>query len=701
VGRRGEQPRHLVERMQTLTLGVFGMWRVRAVLVPILVVSAGLGGAIAATVPLTSGLKIAEFDRTVRPQDDLNAYVNGPWLAATEIPADKSSYGAFDKLYDNAQLQLKGLVEDSLVSAANASANSRKVAAFYQSFMDEKSLEAKGLAPLAQALAQIDSIKTKQQLLQGFAHLQAIEVTVPFGSYVHLDNKDSTRYVYDVAQDGLGLPDRDYYLSDEATLVAMRQQYVVHMTQMLALAGDANAKQEARQILSLETALAKVQWTKVENRDPVKAYNLTPMGDLGVVAPGLEWSAYLKAAGVADKATAINLSQPSYFKALGGLVQTTPLSVWKRYLRWHVLSAYAPYLSKPFVDAHFAFYGTVLQGVPENRIRWKRGVSLVDRMMGEALGEGYVARYFPPESKRRVDLLVKNLLEAYRLDIDTLDWMGPETKREAHAKLASITTKIGYPDHWRDYQTLEVRADDLVGNVMRGAEFEAKRNVAKLGQPVDRSEWGMTPQTVNAYYNAELNEIVFPAAILQAPFFNAEADDAVNYGGIGAVIGHEISHGFDDEGAQYDGTGNLRDWWTKADHESFATKTQALIAQYNVFEPVKGFHLNGELTLGENIADNSGLAIAFKAYQLSLQGKPAPLLDGFSGEQRFYLGFAQVWRDKAREPFMIELIKTDPHSMPSCRVLGTVANQPGFFEAFSIKPGDQMYRAPSDRVLMW
>ena len=656
----------------------------------------------AASAPLASGLSVAEFDGSVRPQDDLNAYVNGKWLATTDIPADKSSYGAFDRLYDDAQSQLKSLIEEAVSGAdGKGSAHTHKVAAFYQSFMDEASLEAKGLTPLTAELSRIDAIKSKSELFELFAHLQRIEVTVPFASFVHLDNKDSTRDLYDISQDGLGLPDRDYYLSDEATLTKIRAQYVSHIAQMLALAGDERAKRDAKQIVALETALAKVQWTKVENRDPVKLYNLIKTEDLSKVAPQLDWQAYLGAAGLQGKVTAINMSQPSYFKGLSALVRSTPLPVWKRYVRWQVLSAYAPYLSKAFVDSHFAFYGTTLQGVPENRIRWKRGVSLVDRMMGEALGEAYVARYFPPESKQRVDALVKNLLDAYRLDIDTLDWMGAETKREAHAKLAAITTKIGYPDHWRDYSALEVKADDLVGNVMRGAEFEAKRNLAKIGSPVDRSEWGMYPQTVNAYYNPELNEIVFPAAILQAPFFNAAADDAVNYGGIGSVIGHEISHGFDDQGAQYDGVGNLRDWWTQADHESFAAKSKALVDQYNVFEPVKGFHLNGELTLGENIADNSGLAIAFKAYQLSLQGHSAPTLDGFSGEQRFYLGFAQVWRDKARDQFMIELIKADPHSMPSCRVLGTVANQPGFFEAFAIKAGDRMYRAPADRVLMW
>jgi len=665
-----------------------------------------LGGAaafaegVAASSARVSGIDVAGLDRSVRPQDDFNAFVNGKWLAATEIPADKSSYGAFDKLYDNAQEQLRTLVEEA-VRDPSAAGEPRQIADFYRSFMDEATLDRKALAPLEAEFARIAALKSKTALPAELAHLQAISVRVPFALYVHPDNRDSSRYLVDLVQDGLGLPDRDYYLAEDETLAGIRAEYQTHIEKMLRLAGEADAAKEARDIVSLETAIAKAHWTQVENRDPIKGYNKFAVQKLRQLSPQVDWNAYLKALALNGRVTSVNVKQPSYFKALSGIIDTAPLEVWKTYLRWHLISDYAPYLSKPFVDTHFAFYGTVLEGVPENRARWKRGISLLDQMIGEALGKRYVERYFPATSKQRVDALVHNLLEAYRLDIDSLAWMGPETRREAREKLAKITTKIGYPDRWRDYSSLVVAADDLVGNVRRAAEFEFARNLKKLGQPVDRTEWGMTPQTINAYYNPEMNEIVFPAAILQPPFFSAAADDAVNYGAIGAVIGHEISHGFDDEGSQFDGQGNLRDWWTATDHAAFAQKTKALVAQYSAFEPVAGFHLNGELTLGENIADNSGLAIAFKAYRLSLNGASAPVIDGFTGEQRFYIGFAQVWREKARDNYMIELIKSDPHAMPSCRVLGTVANQPGFFSAFDVHAGDRMFRAETERVLMW
>ena len=375
--------------------------------------------------------------------------------------------------------------------------------------------------------------------------------------------------------------------------------------------------------------------------------------------------------------------------------------MWKTYFRWHLLHASAPYLSKAFVDENFAFYGTALRGTPENRARWKRGVRVVEGSMGEELGKVYVTRYFPADSKARVQQLVQNLLAAYKQSIATLDWMSPQTRQQALAKLAQFTPKLGYPDKWRDYSSLRIERGDLIGNVSRASVFEYDRNINKLGKPIDRGEWGMTPQTINAYYNPEMNEVVFPAAILQAPFFDPNADDAVNYGAIGAVIGHEISHGFDDQGAQYDGVGNLHDWWTKADHDAFAAKTKALIAEYSAFEPVKGYHINGELTLGENIADNSGVAIAYKAYKISLAGKSAPVIDGITGDQRFYAGFAQAFREKARENAMIEQIKSDPHSISVDRVMGVVVNQPGFYQAYGVKPGDKMYVAPDKRVIIW
>ncbi|HEY4038555.1 MAG TPA: M13 family metallopeptidase, partial [Burkholderiaceae bacterium] len=469
----------------------------------------------------------------------------------------------------------------------------------------------------------------------------------------------------------------------------------------LAMLGDKAAADEARKILALETALARVQWTKVENRDPVKAYNKIEIARLRALAPSFDWKRYLVATGVEGKVDYLIVSQPSYVTEFGKILDRTSLADWKNYLRFHLVSSYQPYLSKAHVDEDFGFSSTTVQGVPQNRPRWKRGVTLVDESIGDALDHLYADRYFPAPSKARADALVRNLLQAFRTDLDSLDWMGPDTRRQAHLKLAAITTKIGYPDHWRDYTRLEVKADDLAGNVMRARQFEFRRNIDKLGKPVDRSEWEMFPQTVNAYYEPERNEIVFPAAILQAPFFNAAADDAVNYGAIGAIIGHEISHAFDDQGSQYDQIGNLRNWWTDQDRKAFAARAKRLVAEYGAFEPVRGFHLNGELTLGENIADNSGLAVAFKAYQISLGGQTAPVLDGYTGEQRFYMGFARGWREKDRDNFLIALIKSDPHSPPVDRVLGSVVNQPAFYQAFAIKAGDRMYLAPDRRVIMW
>ena len=647
----------------------------------------------------SSGIDRGNMDTHVRAQDDFYRYVNGKWLANTQIPADKPGYGSFDMLYDKAQENLRGLIENAQRSPGDA--GQRKIGDLYASFMDEGRIQALGLKPLDGEFKRVDGLRSRNDIPALIAHFHTIGVDAPYAPVVHQDNKDSTRYVVDFGQSGLGLPDRDYYLQDDAKLKQAREQYRVHLEKMLALSGDAEAKTDAASIFALETALAKVQWTKVENRDPVKAYNKVEIGKLDELAPGYDWAGYLSAAHIAGKLDYVIVSQPSYLKAMAGVIGTTPLPVWKAYFRMQLLHAYAPYLGKAFVDENFAFYGTVLNGTPQNRARWKRGTRLVENGMGEQLGKLYVAKYFPAQSKVRIQQLVQNLLAAYKQSIDTLDWMSPETKQQALAKLAQFTPKLGYPDKWRDYSTLQIDRNDLVGNVTRANMFEYQRNLNKLGKPIDRGEWGMTPQTINAYYNPEMNEIVFPAAILQPPFFDPNADDAVNYGAIGAVIGHEISHGFDDQGAQYDGLGNLRDWWTPADHAAFAAKTKALVAEYSAFEPVKGYHLNGELTLGENIADNSGVAIAYKAYRISLGGKPAPVIDGMTGEQRFYAGFAQAFREKMRDNYAILLTKSDPHSIPEDRVMGTVVNQPGFYSAFDVKPGDKMYVAPEKRVIIW
>jgi len=663
----------------------------------------------AAPTALGSGIDLQFFDNSVRAQDDFYRHVNGTWLNSTEIPADKGRYGSFDKLSDDSLEQLRTVVERLTQSADAADPDQRKLVELYASFMDEAALEKLDLRPLASEFARIAALKRRSQIPGLIAHFSLLGVGAPYRPQVHQDARDATKYVFDLHQGGLGMPDRDYYLENDDRLQQIRAKYLQHVETMLRLAGDSvagepAAAQEAHDIVALETALAKVQWTKVENRDPVKTYNRVELTQLARLAPGYNWKAYLSDAGVAGKVDYLVISQPSYITAFNELLERTPLPVWRSYFRWRLLSEFAPFLSKKFVDENFAFYGTALRGITQNRPRWKRAVGLVDGAIGEGLGKIYVASYFPPEFKSRMDQLVRNLLAAYQADIDTLDWMGPETKQKAHEKLARFTTKIGYPAKWRDYSALRIVPGDLLGNVMRANAFEYHRNVSKLGQPIDRTEWEMTPQTVNAYYNPEKNEIVFPAAILQPPFFNAQADDAVNYGGIGAVIGHEISHGFDDQGSQYDGLGNLLSapgWFTQADLDHFKARTRALVTQYSAFAPVPGFPINGELTLGENIADNSGLAIAYQAYQLSLGGEPAPIIDGLTGEQRFFMGWAQVWRAKTRDNEAIMRIKSDPHSPAQFRGSVPEMNQAPFYQAFGVKDGDKMYLPPEQRVSLW
>ena len=649
-----------------------------------------------------SGIDRSQFDTSVRAQDDFNQHVSGTWFKNTEIPADKSSWGGFQALHEMTQPQLRGIVEAAAKNPGKAGSEAQKIGDLYASFMDDKAREAQGAKPLAAEMAKIAALKDKKQIPALIAHLNHIGVTAPYDLSIHQDAKDATKYIADVVQGGLGLPDRDYYLKDDdAKLKEMRAKYQAHIEAMLAMYGDKDAAQSAKDILALETALAKVQWSKVENRDPVKTYNRIELNKLDALTPGYGWKSYLADAGVGGKISYLVVSQPSYFSGFNEVLKATPLATWKTYFTWHTLAAASPYLSQAWVDQRFAFAGTALRGVPQNLPAWQRAMRLENGALGEALGKLYVEQYFPAESKVRMEKMVANLLLAFKQGIDTLDWMSPQTKKEAQAKLATFTPKIGYPKKWRDYSALQIRRDDLLGNVFRANRFEHQRNVAKLGKPVDRDEWFMTPQTVNAYYNPELNEIVFPAVILQPPFFNAKADDAVNYGAIGAVIGHEISHGFDDQGSQYDGLGNLRDWWTKEDHERFAAKTSVLVKQYDAYSPVPGFNVNGQLTLGENIADTSGLAVAYKAYLLSLGGKPAPVIDGFSGEQRFYIGFGQVWRSKMRDAQAIVQVKSDPHSPDQFRIRGTLVNQPDFYRVFDVKPGDKMYVAPEQRVIIW
>jgi putative endopeptidase len=655
------------------------------------------------TPALISGLNLAAMDHQVRVQDDAFLYANGLWLKNTPIPDDRAMVSVDTQLLDTSQEQLHGLIEAAAQdSSAAPGSESRKIGDLYASFMDEAAVEAAGLGSLKDELARIDALKSKSELPALFAHLDRIGVSTPYGVGVTPDIRDTTRTASRVDQDGLGMPDRDYYIKDDdPRMVDVRGRYLKTIEKLLNLAGQPDAAAQAKVILALETRMAKAQWTRTELRDPVRTYNKIALKALDRATPGYAWAPYLADVGITGKTDYLIVGEPSYFKAFGEMVKTEPLSVWRSYLRWRVISEFAPYLTKAFVDADFEFSGTALRGTVTIRPRWKRGLGLVEDGMGDALGKLYVAKYFPPATRARMEQLVDNLLRAYREDVATLEWMGPETRKQALEKLAHLHRKIGYPDKWRDYSGLVIRRDDLIGNVIRSNEWDFAYEMGKLGKPVNRDEWLMTPQTINAYYRPDLNEIVFPAAFLQPPNFDPKADDAANYGAIGAIIGHEMSHGFDDEGSQFDASGNLRDWWTKEDHERFAARTSALVAQYDAFEVIPGYHVNGKLTLGENIADNSGLAVAYKAYRASLNGRPAPVIEGYTGDQRFFLAYAQSESGKIREKQQIVYLKSDPHSPFAARVSLPLRNQDAFYEAFGVKPGDKMYLPPDQRVHIW
>ena len=649
---------------------------------------------------VSSGLLRGNYDVSTRFQDDLFRATNGAWLDKAKIPADKSSYGAFDLVNDRTELQLRTIIENVATGPAQVvGSEAQKIGDLYNSFMDEPQADELGLKPIEAELARIDAVTAKTDLAVLIAQLHRVGVPGPFDPDVHQDPKNSTQYAIDFSQSGLGMPDRDYYLSSEKTFVDLRQQYAAYIEKLFTLANIQDPAVRAHAVVEFETQLADKQWTKVDSRDAEKAYNKLDITALKALTPTFDWAAYLKQAGV--NTPAVLVSQPSYLREFALISQRTSLETQKDYYKLRVLESYASYLSQPFVDASFEFNAQALSGVPQQRPRWKRGVAIVEDVLGEALGKVFVQQHFPAENKKRIEQLVQNLLKAYGEEIDTLEWMSPETRKAARAKLAMFTAKIGYPNKWRDYSALKIVKGDLVGNVMRAQEFEYQRNINKLGQAIDRDEWEMTPQTVNAYYNSERNEIVFPAAILSPPYFDMTADDAANYGGIGATIGHEISHGFDDQGSKSDGAGNLKDWWTADDRKNFDARAKALAAQYSKYEPVPGFHVNGELTLGENIADLGGLVIAYKAYQNSLVGKVDRVIDGYTGDQRFFLGYSQSWMEKSRDEALINLVKSDPHAPPQYRVNGVVTNVPAFYKAFDVKAGDKLYKTPEARIRIW
>ena len=648
--------------------------------------------------PLASGIQRANFDSSVRFQDDLFHAVNGTWLAKTEIPADRADYGAFTVLAEQAEKDVRAIIESCASAGEKATDSEKKVGDLYASYMDEARAERLGIEPIAATLAAIDKIQTKSDLVRTLAELARVGTDGVVDCSIEPDAKRSDRYILHLSQAGLGLPDRDYYW--DAKYQQKLAAYQTHVARSLTLCGIADAGRAAAQIVAFETRLAKAHWSKEENRDNVKTYNKRTRDELVRLAPGFDWKLYLDGVG-AGAVTELVVAQPSYFTAVAGMADATPLGTWKAWLKWKVVRQYASLLNRALADADFAFYGGTLRGIPQNRPRWKRAVAAVEGSLGEAVGKLYVARHFPPDAKRRMDAMVKNIIAAYGQAIGELDWMGPSTKQKALAKLATFNPKIGYPKKWRDYSALSIRRDDLVGNLERAAAFEWNRRLARLDKPVDRDEWFMTPQTVNAYYNPSMNEIVFPAAILQPPFFDRTADDAANYGGIGAVIGHETGHGFDDQGSKWDGAGNLADWWTAADRAEFDRRSSALAAQYDRFEPLPGYKVNGRFTLGENSADLAGVTMAYAAYRRSLGGREAPVLDGLTGDQRFFIGWAQVWRRKHRIDDLKNRLLVDPHSPAEYRVNGTVRNVPAFFSAFQIKPEDKMYLPPNQRVKIW
>jgi predicted metalloendopeptidase len=656
--------------------------------------------AAAQSTTLALGIDTTNFDRSVRPQDDFFKFVNGGWLARTEIPADASSWGAFNELREMSRTALHSIVDEAARGNAPAGSEGQKVGDLYASYMDSARVESLGVTPLQADLAAIAALTTAKQLPATFAHFARIGIQGPMSVSVGADQKSSRSTIVTMGQSGLGLPDRDYYLLQDAKMAATRDAYQAYVTQLLTLAKQPDPAGAASRILALETAIAGKQWDRVRSRDRNATYNKMTVAQLAAMSPSYDWHTYMNAAGL-GAAKDVVVRQPDYVGSAGTILTSTPASTWREYLTFKLLDAYADELPSAFQQARFAFRGRTLSGQQEMSERWKRGVDEVEGILGEAAGKLYVERNFKPEAKARMDAMVRNLREAYAVGIDSLDWMSPATKTQAKAKLAKFTVKIAYPDKWRDYSALQIRRNDLFGNARRAREFRYDDMLSQLGKPVDRTRWGMTPQTVNAYYNASGNEIVFPAAILQPPFFDVNADDAVNYGAIGAVIGHEIGHGFDDQGRKSDGDGNLRDWWTANDATAFEARTTRLGAQYDALSPLEGMHVNGKLTMGENIGDVSGLAQAYRAYRISLKGKEPPVIGGFTGDQRFFLGFAQIWRTKFREAALRQQILSNPHSPGMYRAFVPLTNNDVFERTWNVKPGDGMYRAPDDRVKIW
>jgi putative endopeptidase len=643
------------------------------------------------------GLDLAAGNPGVKPGDDFFAYANGSWYDGFSIPADKASFGPFDRLDELSKQRVRSIIEQAAAAHAAAGTPEQQIGDYYAAFTDEAAIEANGLAPAQPDLQRIAAAHTRADIARlfgepGFASLFDVQLPADF--------KNPDRYSVFISESTLGLPDRDYYLKDDPQLKELRAKYVEYIAHMLTLGGVDDAERKARDIMAFETAAARVQWPIEKRRDYEAIYNPRTKQQLLAYAPGFPWQAFLDPQQLGARGELV-LAELSAIRDLAALYERTPLTTLQAFLTFHYLSSHAPYLPKRFDEARFAFYGRAMRGQPQQRERWKRGVDAVDDALGEAVGRLYVARYFPPESKAKMQQLVADLRAALSERIDALDWMTPATKTHAHEKLAAFTAKIGYPDKWKDYSALVVRRDDLIGNVRRAAEWHWNYQIARLDKPVDRSEWQMTPQEINAYYNASNNEIVFPAAILQPPFFDPNADDAVNYGAIGAVIGHEIGHGFDDQGRKFGPDGAMRDWWTAQDAQVFTERTARLIKEFSAFEALPGLNVNGANTIGENIGDLGGLNMAHEAYLISLRGRPAPVIGGLTGDQRFFLAYAQVWREKYRDGALRELVMSDVHSPSRFRVNGPLPNVDAWYAAFNVQPGDRLYIAPKERVRIW
>jgi putative endopeptidase len=648
----------------------------------------------------TWGFNLSSIDKSVRPGDDFYEYANGAALKTMEIPPDRTRYGNFDLLSELSEKRVHAILEEDAARSGPPGSNAAKVGALYKAFMDEKRIEALGDAPLQKDLEPVRAATSRQELVTLMGDTRYGFYGSIFGGGIGQDAKAPTRYAFQMGSGGLGLPDRDYYLGDSQRFKDIRAKYVAYIAEMLTLAKWPDPEANARAVMDMETRLAEVSWTRIQRRDRDKTYNPMTPAELASFAPGFDWNRYFAAVDVPGLDRVV-VSDNTAFPAKAKIFGETPLDTLKAWEAFHTIDAAAPLLNKAYVDAHFEFRSKTLNGQPEQQARWKRAVGAVDGALGEAVGQEYVKRYFPPSAKAQMLALVGNVKVALRHRIESLDWMSPETKTKALAKLDQFTVKIAYPNKWRNYAKLKVSSNDLYGDVVRARRFEWDREVARYRKPVDRSEWGMSPQTVNAYYNSTMNEIVFPAAILQPPFFDPKADPAVNYGGIGGVIGHEISHGFDDQGRKSDGTGKLTDWWTAEDAAKFKQRTDRLGKQYDADFPIPGEHIQGQLTMGENIGDMGGINLALDAYHTSLQGKPAPVIDGFTGDQRVFLAWAQVWKQKIRNDALVQQLHTDPHSPATARVNEVVRNVNAWYAAFDVKPGDKLYLAPQDRVHIW